>query len=106
MTTASFIQESDMETLLANQAPVVIDFTATWCGPCKVMSPLVDQLAQEYQDRATVVKLDIDQNKGIAKRFGVRSIPALLIFKGGEVVESIVGVKSYDLLSEAVTKYV
>lgn len=105
MSTASFIQDTDLDTLLESGGLVVVDCTATWCGPCKVISPLIDQLAQEYEGRAQVVKIDVDENKAIAKRFGVRSIPAILIFKDGTLAEMIVGVKPYDFLSNALSLY-
>ncbi|MEJ1937255.1 thioredoxin, partial [Nostoc sp. NIES-2111] len=85
---------------------LVVDFTATWCGPCRLVSPLMDQLADEYKDRVKVVKVDVDNNKPIFKRFGLRSIPAVLIFKNGELVEKIVGVSPYEQFSNAVDKLV
>ncbi|NEP60109.1 MAG: thioredoxin [Symploca sp. SIO2G7] len=105
MTTATQIQDSEFEELLLYEGPVVVDFTASWCGPCRKISPLIDQLAEEYQGRAKVVKLDIEQNKETPKKYGVRSIPAVLIFKSGELVEHLVGAKPYEEFSGAVAKY-
>jgi thioredoxin 1 len=100
-----FIQdEAEFDTLLAAGKILVIDCTATWCGPCKLVAPLIDRLAEEYGDRAQVFKLDIDANKGFPKRFGIRSIPAVLFFNAGEKVEIIVGVKPYEEFSAAVEK--
>lgn len=104
-TTATFVQESELETMLATEAYVVVDCTATWCGPCKVVAPLIDRLAGEYAGRASVVKLDLDQNKALAKQYEVRSIPAVLIFKGGELVERMVGVAPYESFSEALDRH-
>lgn len=76
------------------QAPglALVDFWAVWCGPCRLVGPIVDQLAQEYADRGvTVGKLDVDQNPSTTSRFGVRSIPSILLFKGGKHVDTIVG---------------
>ncbi len=99
ITKANFAESNELEQLIAENKLVVVDYTATWCGPCRVVAPLIDQLAQEYGDRATVVKVDIDQNKDNAKKYGIRSIPAVLVFKNGEVVESLFGTKSYETYS-------
>ena len=102
MGTATFIQdEPELDSLLENEAVLVIDCTASWCGPCKLVAPLMDQLAEEYRDRAKVFKLDLDANKAVAKRFGVRSIPAVMFFQGGQLVETLVGVKPYEDFSKA-----
>jgi len=102
---AAEIQGSKLDELLQFEGPVVVDCTATWCGPCRAISPLIDRLAEEYESRAKVVKLDIDHNKETAKRFSIRSIPAVLVFKGGELVENMVGVSPYEAFSQAVDKY-
>jgi thioredoxin 1 len=105
MGTATFIQdETEFDALLATGAVIVVDCTATWCGPCKLVAPLIDKLADDYEDRAKIFKLDIDENKPIAKRFGLRSIPAVMFFKQGELVETLVGVKTYEEFSEALTR--
>ena len=105
MSTTAFIQdEAELDSLLATEAVLVVDCTATWCGPCKLVAPLMDQLAAEYVDKAKVFKIDLDTNKPVAKRFGIRSIPAVLYFKQGELVETIVGVKSYEEFSSAVQR--
>ena len=102
---AEFIKdETEFDALVAQGNILVVDCTATWCGPCKLVAPLIDRLATEYADRAQVFKLDVDANKPIAKRFGLRSIPAVIFFKGGEKVEIIVGVKPYEDFSGAVEK--
>lgn len=106
MTKANFIQADEFDQLLNAEKPLVIDYTATWCGPCRLVAPLIDQLAGEYQDRANVVKVDIDQNRDHAKQFGIKSIPAVLIFKGGEVVETLVGKASYETFSQALEKHI
>lgn len=103
--TASYIQDSELNELLSQSGLVVIDYTATWCGPCRVISPFIDQLAEEYADRAKVCKIDLDQNKENAKKFEIRSIPAVLFFKDGELLEKIVGKASYETFSEVLEKY-
>ena len=77
--------------VLKSGVPVLVDFTATWCGPCKQIAPLVDQVADEYAGRAKVAKLDIDDSPGIASKYGIRGVPTLLVFKGGQVVGQQVG---------------
>ena len=102
---AEFItDEAEFDTLLAEGKVLVVDCTATWCGPCKLVAPLIDQLATEYGDRAQIFKLDIDANKAFPKRFGIRSIPAVIFFNAGEKVEIIVGVKVYAEFSAAVER--
>ena len=104
--TAAYIQDqTEFDALLETEPVLIVDCTATWCGPCKLIAPLIDQLAQEYSDRAKVLKLDLDANQPIAKRFGIRSIPAVMLFKQGELVETIVGAKPYEEFSSAVAKY-
>ncbi len=105
MTKATFIQNNQFEELLAESLPVVVDYTATWCGPCRLISPLIDQLAEEYEGRAKVFKLDLDQNKDNAKKYDIRSIPAVLIFKNGEVVETLVGKAPYETFKEALERH-
>lgn len=103
---AAYIQdETEFDTLLTTESLVVVDCTASWCGPCRLIAPLIDQLSDEYSDRAKVLKLDIDANKAIAKRFGIRSIPAVMIFKQGELAETLVGAKPYEDFSGALTKH-
>ncbi|MGD1906771.1 MAG: thioredoxin family protein [Leptolyngbyaceae cyanobacterium] len=98
----AFIEdEVAFEGLLASETFLVVDCTATWCGPCKVVAPLMDQLADEYGDRAKVFKLDLDDNKALAKRLSIKSIPAVMFFKEGELVETIIGVKPYSIFSAA-----
>jgi len=77
--------------VLSSDIPVLVDFWAEWCGPCKAIGPSVEQLAAEYAGKAKVLKVDVDREGELATRYGVMSIPALLVFKGGKVVEQMVG---------------
>jgi len=105
MGTATFIQdETEFDSLLKSESVLVVDCTATWCGPCKLVAPLIDRLADDYRDRAKVFKLDLDSNKPVAKRFGIKSIPAVMVFKQGELIETLVGVKPYEEFTAAVER--
>ena len=77
--------------VIKSDVPVVIDFWATWCGPCRMIAPIIEEMANEFEGKAKICKLDVDNNQQTAMQFGIRSIPTVLIFKNGEVVESIVG---------------
>ena len=80
------------ETIINEDRPVIVDFHALWCGPCKVQSPILKQIADELGDRVKVIKIDVDQNQEIAGRFNIRSVPTLMIFKNGEVKYQQAGV--------------
>lgn len=85
--------------------PVLVDFWAPWCGPCRMLTPTIQQLAQEFAGRAVVAKLNIDEQPRIARRYGIMSIPAVYIFRGGQVVEQFVGVQPAPVLRQALTKH-
>ncbi|MEL6940222.1 MAG: thioredoxin family protein [Cyanobacteria bacterium J06598_1] len=91
--------EAEFDDLLAEAIPLVVDCTASWCGPCKLVAPMMDQLAAEYGDRVNVFKLDLDNNKPVASRFSIKSIPAVMFFSGGELKETLTGVNPYDTFS-------
>ena len=106
MGTAAFIQDqAEFDNLRQNTSLLVVDCTASWCGPCKVVAPFIDQLAENYGDRAKIMKLDIDTHKALGKELGLKSIPAVLFFKESELVETMVGVKTYENYSDSVEKY-
>jgi thioredoxin 1 len=103
---AAYIQnEAEFDNLLSSESLFVVDCTAAWCGPCKLIAPLIDQLADEYGDRTKVLKLDLDTNREVAKRYGIRSIPAVMFFRQGDVAETLVGAKKYDEYRDTLEKY-
>ncbi len=86
------ITEANYEEIVANSdRPVVLDFWAAWCGPCKMVGPLIDEMHNEYEGKAIIGKVDVDNNPGIAGKFGVRNIPTIVFLKGGELVDKSVG---------------
>ena len=86
------ITESNFEDeVMKSDVPVAIDFWAVWCGPCKIVAPIVEELAKDYEGKLKVAKCDVDSNQAIAIKYGIRTIPTLLIFKDGEVAEQIIG---------------
>lgn len=99
ITQANFVEQSEFSKAITDNQIVMVYYTAPWCGPCKVITPLIDKLAEEYCDRVSVIKVDIDQNPENAKQYGIRSIPAILVFRDGEVVENLFGLQSYEALS-------
>ena len=93
------------ESVIKSEVPVLVDFWAEWCGPCRMLAPTVEALASDYSGRLTVGKLNVDDNPNVASQFGIRSIPTLLLFKGGEVVESVVGLADKTRLQSVIDKH-
>ena len=100
LTESNFDQE-----VLKSDLPVMVDFWAVWCGPCKVLSPLVDELAKDYEGKLKVAKVNVDENNALAMRFGVMSIPTLKFFKNGKVVGEMIGAAPKAVLESEINKY-
>jgi len=98
------INKENFEQTLASGQPVVIDFWAEWCGPCRMMGPIVDELAQEYEGRAIVAKCDVEENDEITMKYGVRNIPTIIFLKNGEAVDRQVGVCTKEALKAKLDK--
>ena len=92
------INSQNFETLIADSKPVVVDFGATWCGPCQMVAPIIEELAHEYDGRVVIGKCDVDQDSDLPGRFNVRNIPTILFIKNGEVVSKLVGAQSKDVV--------
>jgi thioredoxin 1 len=99
-----FKKDSFEEEVLKSDIPVLVDFWAPWCGPCQMMGPIVEELSSEMGDKAKVGKINIDENGEIAEKYGVMSIPTIIIFKDGEIAQQMVGVQSKDALKESLEK--
>lgn len=101
------VTETNFEAeVLKSTTPVLVDFWAEWCGPCKMIAPVVEELAKEYDGKLKVGKVDVDSNQHIAMQFGIRSIPTLLVFKGGKVVDQLVGAVPKKTLIDKLTPHI
>lgn len=100
VTEATFTQE-----VLDSQFPVLVDFWAPWCGPCRIVAPVINEIAAHYENQVKVVKLNVDDNGNVASKYGIRSIPTLILFKGGQPVETIVGALPKAILANAIDKH-
>jgi thioredoxin 1 len=104
---AKDITDNNFETdVLGSDKPILVDFWAEWCGPCRIIAPAVEAVAEEYDGKAGFFKMNVDENQSVPNRFGIRGIPTLILFKGGQEQERIVGAVSRDAIANVVKKYV
>lgn len=96
------ITDASFEGLVAEGKPMVVDFWATWCGPCRMVGPIIDELATEYAGKVNIGKVDVDANQDLPMRFGVRNIPTVLFIKNGEVVNKMVGAQSKEAFKKEI----
>jgi len=97
------LSNDNFDLVTGGEKPVLVDFWAAWCGPCQMLGPVVEELAEDFGDSAIIAKLDVDANPEIAGNFGIRSIPTLLIFKKGQIVDQQVGVVSKNILADKIS---
>ncbi len=104
--TLEFTDQNFEQEVLKSEKPVLVDFWAEWCGPCRMMSPAVESLATDYAGRAKVGKLNVDENQSVAGRYNIRSIPTLLLFKNGQIQDQLVGAKPKDIIAKLLDKHI
>ncbi len=98
------VTDNDFDNVLNGGKPVFVDFWAPWCGPCRLIGPIVEELAPSYQGKAVITKLNVDDNPGVAQRYGVTSIPTLMMFKDGKLVDRMVGAAPKNALQQFIDR--
>lgn len=97
--------QSFQEMVLNSDKPVLVDFWAVWCGPCRTLGPIIEEVANDFEGKAIVGKVDVDNNQQVSVDYGIRNIPTVLIFKNGEIVDKIVGVASKEVIAEKLSAH-
>jgi thioredoxin 1 len=105
MSAAAVTDETFEQEVIESQVPVLVDFWAPWCGPCRMVAPVVDEISEQYTGQVKVVKVNTDENPSVASKYGIRSIPTLMIFKGGQRVDMVVGAVPKTTLASTLEKY-
>jgi thioredoxin 1 len=104
--TVTVTDKSFTEDVLQSDKPVLVDFWATWCGPCRMVAPVLEQIASDYPDQITIAKVDIDANPGVARDYQIMSIPTMAVFQGGKIVKQIVGARPKSAILKELADYV
>jgi len=99
------ITDSTFKEIISSDKPVLVDFWATWCGPCKMLTPIIEEISADFEGKAIVGKVDVDNNQQSSMEYGIRNIPTILIFKNGEVVDKFVGVVPKETIAEKLTQF-
>ncbi len=105
MSATAVTDSSFKQDVLESEIPVLVDFWAPWCGPCRMVAPVVDEISQQYEGQVKVVKVNTDENPNVASQYGIRSIPTLMIFKGGQRVDMVVGAVPKTTLANTLEKH-
>jgi thioredoxin 1 len=100
-----FTESNFQSEVLSSSVPVLVDFWAVWCGPCKMLAPTIDAISSEFEGKAKIGKVNVDENQHLAAQYGIMSIPTVMIFKNGKVVEQFIGVQPKNVYVEALKKY-
>ena len=100
------VQKNEFEEIIKGEKPTIVDFFATWCGPCKMLSPILEKVEQDSKGEFNIVKVDIDESLDLARKYGIMSVPTMIVFKGGHEQEKLVGLRQKNQIEETVKKYI
>ena len=100
------LNDDNFESFLSKDKPILVDFWAEWCGPCKMLNPVIEELSNDFADRVIIAKVNVDESPGIAQKYSVRSIPSLLFFSKGAVIEQLIGVSSKEDMASIIEKLI